>query len=175
MRKLSQASLGVEKYNSAFRQLWSLMPDGVWTDKGAILAYYRGLTKETCRLVTLAHPQTLDDALEAAYDTVAVDEGFFSALDPLIGADGDDIMTTSAISYIWSNCTEPRGRKRNANGHRRHGRFNNSTSRSRQECIEKHLCFRCKQPNHSYRDCPAAVVNAANASADSSDADANND
>ncbi|CCD23150.1 uncharacterized protein NDAI_0B01160 [Naumovozyma dairenensis CBS 421] len=184
MNSISQAQLGVEQYNARFSQLWALMPPHVWTEQGAILAYLRGLSGDTARLVMLAHPKTLNEALEYAYETTAIGERFINGQHTnYVDADGD-ITMAPVLSPTYGHSVSavyPRGNSF-PNRNRSNGRYNNNYDKthtrprttanypkpnnsnpryqhsgeiSRNECIQRHLCFRCKRGGHSARECRA--------------------
>ena len=71
--KLKLSEVSIETYNTRFRELWALMPEGYWTVKVALLAYMSGRMKPICTLVALSHPEDLEVAYKGAYATVSID------------------------------------------------------------------------------------------------------
>jgi len=162
MNALKQTGTGIEAYNTKFKQLWSLMPAGYWTEKGALLSYMRGLIPETSHLVALTSPSTLDEAFQAAYSTVAIDNRFFEHIVPSQrDADGDIVMTGAAVTHAPRY---PKHGERGRGGNDRYASSNNySAGRlSRTECMKRHLCFKCQKPGHNFRECRVGNSNASN-------------
>jgi len=153
MNALKQTGTGIEAYNTKFKQLWSLMPVGYWTERGALLSYMRGLTPETSRFVALTRPSTLDEAFETAYSVVAIENRFLEDMNSSHMYTGRDIVKTCAAFTHALRYTKPRERGRGGND--RYASSNNySAGRlSRTERMKRHLCFKCQKPGHNIHEC----------------------
>lgn len=160
-QSLTQDNMSIETYNNRFRELWTLMPDGYWTEKGALLAYVRGLRGPASTLVPLGGPTTLEDAYNIAYSTTSVGQRHLMAnTPPTMDRDGDVIMTGAAIQHARSG---RRGRGRNGHDNNRYSNqrpaARNSDRPSRTECMQQRLCFKCHKAGHMARDCRSREAN----------------
>lgn len=79
--RISEATSGIERYNDQFSTIWSLMPNNFWTEDGVMAAYTRRLTQTTQKLVYISQPRTLQEAMNAAYNTISLNQCQFSAAD----------------------------------------------------------------------------------------------
>ena len=163
-QQLKEANVGIDLYNQKFSQLLALMPANIWTTKGELLFYYRGLTPDTARMVALARPTTIEAAMEAASETVSITNRAFpsftnydmdgdirmaAALDPVYLDDSS--RSNSHVAAIQPS----RGRRRRYNNPRPSYKKHPQMKRpSRQECMDKGLCFRCFKASHRYSECP---------------------
>lgn len=165
-QRSKEASVGIDVYNQKFSQLLALMPANIWTPKSELLFYYRGLTPDTARMVALARPTTIEAAMEAASKTVSITSRSFPSF---INYDMDgDIPMAAAMNPSSLNdlsdsgipvaaVHQSRGRGRR-NGSHKPSPNTNHTGRhylSRQQCIDRGLCFHCHKPFHRYSECPA--------------------
>ncbi|KAK5960496.1 uncharacterized protein PWA37_001918 [Arxiozyma heterogenica] len=163
-QRLKEATVGIDAYNQKFSQLLALMPSNIWTPKGELLFYYRGLTPDTARMVALARPTTVDAAMEAASETVSITNRSFPTF-TTYDMDGD-IHMTAALNPVPMDSTTDHHPQVAAvyRSHGRGGRKGNHKSSqankqpikrpSRQYCIDHGLCFYCYKPLHRYSDCP---------------------
>lgn len=160
-QSLTQDNMSIETYNNKFRELWTLMPDGYWTEKGAMLAYVRGLRGPASTLVPLGSPSTLEEAYNIAYSTTSVGKRhLMENTTPTMDHDGDVIMTGAAIQHDRPG---RRGRGRNGYDNNRHSNqrpaARNSDRPSRTEHIQQRLCFKCHKAGHMARDCRSRESN----------------
>ncbi|KAK5963053.1 uncharacterized protein PWA37_004754 [Arxiozyma heterogenica] len=82
-KRLKEANVGIDTYNQNFSRLLALIPADIWTPKGELLFYYRGLTPNTAYKVALAHPTTVDAAMEAATFNMDSDIHMTSSVNPV--------------------------------------------------------------------------------------------
>ena len=170
-QKLQERNVGIENYNTKFSHLLALMPEGIWTPKGELLFYFRGLQPETARIVALMHPSDVNAAMDAAVETVSITNRALPTTG-IVDYEGDIQMAAAMNGLNLNHGTYDShqvaafhrggGRGSNRRGKQRQSDNHSRASRrpSRHECFEKNLCFHCYSPKHRYNDCP--VRNASN-------------
>ncbi|CAL9738113.1 Gag protein of Tms3 LTR-retrotransposon [Monosporozyma servazzii] len=164
-QKLQERNVGIDNYNAKFTHLLALMPEGIWTPKGELLFYMRGLQPETARIVALMHPADVTSAMEAAAETVSITNRALPTTG-FLDFDGDIQMTAAMAPhnpYDMGYDSHPVAAFHHGGGRGHNGRTNNrngnkpphrSKHPSRQECFEKNLCFRCYSAKHRFNECP---------------------
>lgn len=153
-KRLKEANVGIDAYNQKFSQLLALIPADIWTPKGELLFYYRGLTPDTAYKVSLAHPTTVDAAMEAATFNMDSDIHMTSSVNPAPVDFADDYHPRITAVYH----SQRRGGRKGNQKLSQTKRQSNKPS-FRRYCIDHGLCFYCYQSSHHYSDCPNRKAN----------------
>ncbi|CAL9737122.1 Retrotransposon Gag protein [Monosporozyma servazzii] len=164
--RIAEETSGIERYNDQFNTLLSLMPQNFWTEDGIMATYTRRLTPTTQKLVYLSQPQSLQEAMDAAYNSIALNQRHFSTADTRVLFDGDgDVIMAAAIHPESINAAQSHSAYSKPNSQyqsysNNNGRSNQNSYQSnvadapnREQCLAQNLCFYCKRPGHSISKC----------------------